>query len=315
MSEPQPQVAITPAEQRRRLALKAYERDRQKLYRDLMTPEGAALKLKLASAGERAGAFILDFLIIMVIFIITIFGFVFLADSLGVQGGEIALALAMVFIFLLRNFYFVFFEIGKRAATPGKRLLGLRVAARNGGRLTANAVFARNFVREVEVYIPLILLLSVSGQTGVNGWIALFQLIWFGIFLFFPVFNRDKLRAGDILAGTWVIHAPKIQLLGDVTSNGQTARSGANPSGFAFSPEQVGAYGIHELHVLEDVLRKSTAEIKRSVADRIRTKIGWRVVPGETDAAFLEAYYAALRRHLEQKLLLGQRKADKFDKS
>jgi hypothetical protein len=28
---------------------------------------------------------------------------------------------------------------------------------------------------------------------------------------------------------------------------------------------------------------------------------------------FLEAYYAALRRRLEQRILLGERKSDKFD--
>ncbi|OYW85350.1 MAG: hypothetical protein B7Z22_08760, partial [Hyphomonas sp. 32-62-5] len=71
--------------------------------------------------------------------------------------------------------------------------------------------------------------------------------------------------------------------------------------------------GIHELHVLEDVLRQSTAEIKQQVAERIRAKIRWTKQPGETDLAFLEAYYSALRRRLEQRMLLGERKADKFD--
>ena len=80
-----------------------------------------------------------------------------------------------------------------------------------------------------------------------------------------------------------------------------------------FSTEQADAYGIHELHVLEDVLRQSTPEIKAQVAARIRTKIGWVMVPGETDIAFLEAYYATLRRRLEQRMLMGDRKTDKYD--
>ncbi|MEL6758595.1 MAG: RDD family protein, partial [Pseudomonadota bacterium] len=82
----------------------------------------------------------------------------------------------------------------------------------------------------------------------------------------------------------------------------------------AFTPEQLNVYGIHELHVLEDVLRQSTPEIKRNVANRIATKIGYEPQVGETDLVFLESFYAALRAHLEQRMLFGQRKEDKYDR-
>ncbi|HBQ48242.1 MAG TPA: RDD family protein, partial [Hyphomonas atlantica] len=49
------------------------------------------------------------------------------------------------FYFFVRNFYYIFFELGAKAATPGKRALGIRVTSRSGGRLTANSVLARNF--------------------------------------------------------------------------------------------------------------------------------------------------------------------------
>lgn len=290
---------------------KALEWERKKLERDLITPEGAALTLKLASAGERAGALFIDLLLIILIAFVSLFGLGYIAGGMGFRGAEIAVSIAMVFIFLLRNFYFVVFEIGRRAATPGKRALGLRVAARNGGQLTANAVFARNFTRDVEVFLPIQLLMVASAVQDVDGWVVMAGLIWSGLFMFFPVFNADKLRAGDIIAGTWVIHAPKVKLLGDISRT--DARTG-DLGGFNFTSAQIDTYGIHELHVLEDVLRKSSPEVKASVAERIRGKIGWTVSAGETDRAFLEAYYGALRRHLEQKLLLGKRKADKFDK-
>ena len=304
---------MSPAERRARFTRQNFERQRNKLVRELITPEGARLKLKLASAGERAGALMIDLILIILIALAFLFGLGYVAAGMGFRGFEIASAIAMVFMFFLRNFYFVFFEIGRRAATPGKRLLGLRVAARNGGQLTSNAVFARNFTRDVEVFLPLQLLIVVGAMSGVDGWIVTFALIWSGVFMFFPAFNKDKLRAGDIIAGTWVIHAPKIKLMGDI-SRGNTADAKADMSGFNFTSQQVETYGIHELHVLEDVLRKSTKEVKTSVAERIRAKINWTKSPGETDRAFLEAYYAALRRHLEQKLLLGTRKTDKFDK-
>ena len=120
-----------------------------------------------------------------------------------------------------------------------------------------------------------------------------------------------KLRAGDIIAGTWVIHAPKTKLMADISSSVPTQETGR----FVYTPEQLDAYGIHELHVLEDVLRKSTDEVKISVTTRIQEKIGWTPEPGESRRTFLETYYAALRRHLEQKMLFGKKKADKYDQS
>ncbi|MEL6664320.1 MAG: hypothetical protein AAFR33_15105, partial [Pseudomonadota bacterium] len=46
----------------RRRQRKAVETERAKYRRDLITPEGAALQLKIATFMERAGAFVLDFI-------------------------------------------------------------------------------------------------------------------------------------------------------------------------------------------------------------------------------------------------------------
>ena len=283
----------------------------QKRIRTLVTPEGAALNLKISTFGERLGAFILDVSLQFIIMFAIIFAIAFIAGAMNFNGWQIAWAVAMVLIFFVRNFYFIFFEVGRKAATPGKRALGLRVADRNGGRLTANAVIARNFLRELEFFLPLSVLFSF-GAGGVAGWINWLLLIWCGVFVLFPLFNKEKLRIGDLVAGTMVIHAPKVQLLDDIAS---VAPKNEMSSAIVFTPAQLDVYGIHELHVLEDVLRQSTPEIKRNVANRIATKIGYTPQAGETDTAFLEAFYAALRRHLEQKMLFGQRKEDKYDQS
>jgi len=132
------------------------------------------------------------------------------------------------------------------------------------------------------------------------------------LFTLFPLFNKDKLRIGDLIAGTIVLHAPKVRLLDDIAS---AAPRATKDDKFVFTPTQLDAYGIHELHVLEDVLRQSTPDVKRSVTERIEKKIGWDGAPGQSDTRFLEAYYAALRKHLEQRILFGQRKVDKFDKN
>jgi uncharacterized RDD family membrane protein YckC len=303
---PEMQVNIEAA--RRRRARMAEEQRVNKMVRVLVTPEGAALHLKLATAAERAGAFAMDVAIQWAIVIATLLGIGFAASAMGFKNWNVAFAFWLVFYFFVRNFYYIFFEIGRKAATPGKRALGLRVASRDGDRLTANAVLARNFTREIEVGLPIQFLLMSGNQ--LSAWMALFGLAWSGVFLFFPIFNKDKLRVGDLIAGTWVIRAPKVQLMGDIS---QVVASTPRSSMYAFTPEQADAYGIHEPHVLEDVLRQSTAEIKSQVATRIRTKIGWAPQTGETDIGFLEAYYAALRRRLEQRMLMGDRKTDKFD--
>ncbi|MCU0732319.1 MAG: RDD family protein [Hyphomonas sp.] len=301
-----PGLSMEAAVQRR--ARLAEEMRVSKMARRLVTPEGAAIQLRLASASERAGAFLIDIAIQWAIVIVTLVGLGYITSVLSPGNANVAFAFWLVFFFFVRNFYYIFFEIGQRAATPGKRVLGLRVAARDGGRLTANSVLARNFIREIEIGLPFQFALMGGDQFG--AWMGLFGLLWSGVFLLFPIFNKDKMRVGDLIAGTWVIKAPKAKLMQDITS---AAARPETSSRFAFTPAQTDAYGIHELHVLEDVLRQSTPEIKAQVATRIRTKIGWPRTEGETDLVFLEAYYAALRRRLEQRILLGDRKTDKYD--
>jgi len=287
---------------RRRDALDA------KRLRTLVTPEGAALSLKISTFMERVGAFLIDVIIQWSVVLIAVYTIAWGVSTMGFGARNVAEGLIMVLVFVFRNFYFIFFEMGRRSATPGKRLLGLRVASRDGGQLTGNAVMARNFCRELEVGLPLSFLFM--GGEAVSAWIGLFGFLWAGIFMFFPLFNKDRLRVGDLIAGTWVLHAPKVKLAGDISALGAAS---AQRERFAFTPAQADAYGIHELHVLEQVLRQSTDDTRQEVAARIRNKIGWIATPGERDVDFLEAYYAALRKRLEQRMLFGERKEDKFD--
>ena len=272
--------------------------------RSLVTPEGVDLHLVLADAGERATAFLLDAAIIIGCLIAA--SIIILLLALAIQGVAMELlGILWLFVFFgLRNVYFIAFELRTGAATPGKRALGLRVASRDGGPLTADAIFARNAIREIEVYLPLTFLLTQ--RTGVDGWIVLAGLTWSGIFALFPLFNRDRLRAGDLMAGTWVVRAPKRRLLADLATSGADDRAR-----FAFSSAQINAYGVKELHVLEDVIRRGQAQVEAEVAERIRRKIGW--TGSEPDREFLGAYYAALRGRLETRLLFGHRRKDKFD--
>ena len=97
------------------------------------------------------------------------------------------------------------------------------------------------------------------------------------------------------------------------------ARPGTAPAvAHVFSDAQLAIYGIYELQVLEGVLRTSPGDpahldVLRTVSEKVRAKIRYqgKVVD---DERFLREFYAAQRAHLEQKLLFGQRRQDKFSK-
>lgn len=307
---------VTADQMRRRRMRRQLEANLAKRTRKLVTPEGAVLNLTLSTASERAGAFFIDLTIIVLGILIAAFAFSALMTAIGGNASQIIEAIAIVVIFLVRFFYFILFELSRKAATPGKMALGLRVADRHGGQLKANAIIARNFMRELEFFLPLQAMFGLMGSGDeVDGWINLLLFLWCSIFLLFPIFNREKLRIGDLIAGTMVLHAPKIELLPDITSAKPTeVFDEAATSGFVFTPAQLDIYGIHELQVLEGVLRQSSADIQKDVANKIALKIGWTPEKGQSIRGFLEAFYKALRKHLEQRLLFGDRKEDKFDR-
>lgn len=285
-----------------------------KLTRSFVTPEGVDLRLQLADASQRAGAFLLDAAIMTAVLVVAsiVIGLIGLGawGAAGVNGAEVMAVLWLLGFFLLRNFYFVGFELSAAAATPGKRVMGVRVAARDGGRLRPGAIFARNAMRELEIFIPISMLFAPAGAEGggVEGWMYLLGITWAGVFLLFPLFNKDRLRAGDLIGGTWVVRAPKRKLMRDMADEGAERLQR-----YAFTPEQIDAYGAKELHVLEDVLRQRDRKTMRAVADRIAGKIGWTRLAEEDDYDFLSAYYAALRKRLEARLLMGVRRRDKYD--
>ena len=289
----------------------AMRAEADKRARHLVTPEGLALPVSVGSRGSRAAALILDLIFIfvgllLVLMLLGFLGFTIIGtDDMAAGAGpvvELLLVLVIMLLFFARYGYFMYFELGPRAATPGKRLLGLRVAARDGGRLSAEMVIARNLLRDVEVFLPLFFMLGGGGEAGVAG-IAAF--VWLAVFVLFPFTNADALRAGDIVAGTWVVEARRAKL--------QDAMSLApdRSTEYRFGEAELSVYGEHELQVLEDVLRRDDAEALRDVAAAITRKIGWQLGAGD-EREFLQAFYAALRAQLESNMRFGRRKRDKY---
>jgi uncharacterized RDD family membrane protein YckC len=269
--------------------------------RSFVTPEGVDLRLELGAAGSRAAAFMIDALLMILILVIVSIAFVYMVGS---ERNGVLTALWLVGFFVLRNGWFTLFEMGSRGATPGKRALGLRVVARDGARLTGAAVIARNAMREIEVFLPLSFVGQQVGQGTADTFLTLFSLLWSGIFLFFPLFNRDRLRVGDLVAGTWVIQINRTKYSEDWAFGAQSARR-------TFSEAALKHYGIYELQTLEQVLRQDQPAAIASVARTIRDK--FHLPDDHDDYGFLFDYYGALCSRLERNMMLGQRRESKFE--
>jgi uncharacterized RDD family membrane protein YckC len=294
-----------------------------KLMRTLVTPEGVALDIAVASASARIGALFIDLTALfgMVLgFVLTLALLAWGYSSAGlpaVSDGFLNFLFVLFFIglFLARNAYFLFFELGQRAATWGKRSVGIRVASRDGGRLTAEAVIARNLLRDIEMFLPLMFMTSGGVQGTLSEFAAWSGIIWVGVFLVFPLLNKDRLRCGDLIAGTWVVEAPQSALGGVVASGATPAVASATEHGLApdryrFGDAELSVYGEYELQMLEQVLRTANPGSMETVAATICAKIGWSAPVGD-EQAFLDAYYTQLRARLERGLRFGRRRADK----
>ena len=278
------------------------------------TPEGVPLAFEIATAGARMGGVILDYGIVFTAMLLL---WLLVGWSGLLAGSSLVGALLMVVTFLGLHFYFTFFEVRWQGATPGKRVARTRVISRTGGPVSGDAIATRNFLRLVEVFVPLQLLQLWGSDSlaGVPWYLTLVGVLWAFLLLFLPLFNRLRMRLGDIAAGTVVVRVPKVVLLDEIgTARGRRAQPEA--ARYAFTREQLEVYGEFELQVLEDVLRGAEMaerdQTLQLVADKIVRKIAWtRPLLRNESQAFLEAFYAALRAHRERRMLFGRRKRDK----
>ncbi len=277
----------------------------------LVTPEGVPLSFELADPFERGMAFLLDIALqslgMVALFLVCLAMTPVIADQ--------SVALLLLGLFVVRHFYFVFFEVRWSGATPAKRLLRLRVISRDGGGLPAEAVFARNLLRDVELFIPLVALAMPSALVGKSPWwMWLPALSWVFVVSALPLLTEQRQRAGDIVGDTVVVRVPRVILQVD-----EAAPRSHQMQEIRLTAKQLSIYGEHELETLAGILRQIDAghadpgELQ-VVARTIARKVGYRgPEPVQDPTRFLRSFYREQRAALEKKLLLGKRKADKFD--
>lgn len=141
------------------------------------TPEQVEFRYELAGPVERMAAWLVDFLC-MVGFV----GALFWALS---KAGEWAAPLQYMGIFAVQCGYFLWFEWRWHGATPGKRMMGIRVIQGSGVRCSLERLALRNFLRMVD-FLPFLYALG-----GVS-----------------MLLSRSGVRIGDLAAGTVCVRVP-----------------------------------------------------------------------------------------------------------
>ncbi|MFS2316697.1 RDD family protein [Maricaulis sp. D1M11] len=272
----------------------------------LTPPEGVEIRFEVATLAARFGAQLLDILIT----VIGALALTILIALTAFQVGDAALIVFSLMTLLIRAPYYIASELFWNGQTLGKKALRLRVLSADGRGLTTQAVVIRNLLKEVEVFMPGTLLLGAGGLSPF--WLVV-MLIWIAIVLAVPLFNRQRLRLGDILGHTIVVQEPKPVLLPDLADQ-------AVDQEFVFSPDQLEHYGRFELETLETFLRShplTMAPVEPdsavvSIARQIIRKIGYKdPVPVHRMLAFLHAFYKAQRAFLEGRQMLGDVRDDK----
>ncbi len=143
--------------------------------------EGIEIRLRMAGPMLRASAYLIDLVIRSIILAIGAIGLLFAGIAIGLQ---VASGMILLAWFLMDWLYPVFFESGKRGATPGKRMMGLRVVQASGSPITIGQAVVRNFLRFIDG-MPFF-----TYMFGVTSCMA----------------TRRFQRLGDLAAGTLVIY-------------------------------------------------------------------------------------------------------------
>lgn len=149
-------------------------------FREVHTPEGVALRLPAAGPVPRALAWLID-----------------LGIRLGVLGassallgvlGKTGIGVYLILMFAMLWLYPVVCEAMFDGQTPGKRAMELRVVSADGAPVGWLAAFVRNLLRTVDA-LP----------------------VGYGFGLVASLSDPFGRRLGDMVAGTLVVHAPRLR--------------------------------------------------------------------------------------------------------
>jgi len=143
----------------------------------VITPENIAFEYRLAGPFRRLPAFILDFCVGTMIFVVLAF---VINMTVAIASPYLAMSILFLLFFVIWWFYGVLFETFMNGQTPGKYLLGLRVLSDTGEPINGMQATLRNLLRAADMFLPLVAIVVMS-------------------------LNRKYQRLGDLVAGTIVV--------------------------------------------------------------------------------------------------------------
>lgn len=155
--------------------------DRLDTLRRVELAEGVEIALPVAGPFVRAAAFAVDTLLCGLATLAAVLAIRLAFSLVGLHG--LATGLAYIAAFLISFGYFAFFEAGRRGATPGKRMRGLRVVQTSGEPITLSQGLVRSFL----LFVDFLICCGLIGLASM-------------------VLSRRFQRLGDLAAGTVVVY-------------------------------------------------------------------------------------------------------------
>lgn len=143
--------------------------------------EGVEIRLRMAGPMLRVAAYALDGCVKFAVMTVVV---VVMSMAGMALGDRMVTGMMALIAFFMEWFYPMVFEAGRRGATPGKRMVGLRVVQVTGSPLTPGQAFVRNILR----------------------WIDSMPLFTYGFGMVSCLATRRFQRLGDLAAGTVVIY-------------------------------------------------------------------------------------------------------------
>jgi uncharacterized RDD family membrane protein YckC len=155
---------------------------------------GVEVKLDLVALGGRSYAFVLDWHFRLLFALAWfLFALVSITGSFTLDDPELITDLGSLFFylvilppFLIYFLYHPVLEIAMHGRTPGKRMAGIRIVAKDGSSASSGAILLRNIFRLIDS-LPTFYVLGIL----------------------VCLFNKQHLRIGDIAAGTVLIYEEK----------------------------------------------------------------------------------------------------------
>lgn len=230
----------------------------------MATPEQVEMEFDLAGPGSRFCALAIDYMLIFLLIFALILAAIIAGMSVDVvlDGrpdrvlGRWALAIIIVFIFIITFGYFIFFETVMSGQTPGKRKMQLRVLREDGTPITFMDSLIRNLIRIVD-FLP--------GMYLVGGLMCLF--------------HSSHRRLGDLAAGTIVVKEGELDYRAKSdkkTEQIQRTTANTNPELTAAERQAISSFMARRSELLPEARRNLARRLAESMHARHGgTMIDW----------------------------------------